>query len=148
MLNPSFAIHSAFGPTYSTNAPQHIRAVPNAPYVAKSRSREVAKALEQRESEAGLGGARGGGRLLLPVEGDRDGGRGERSPAGGSRISDLAGEVGGGAAADILESLESLESHEVVGVEGDGRGAKEDGALGGTALHALGAAQGSPTILV
>ena len=48
------------------NAPQQVRAVPNAP--------EVANAPKQRESDAGLDAAQGGGRRLLPVDTDRDGG--------------------------------------------------------------------------
>ena len=45
------------------NYPQHIGAVPDAA--------EVASAPEKRESDAGLDGAHGGGRRLLPVEADR-----------------------------------------------------------------------------
>ena len=103
------------------NDPQQIRAVADAT--------EIAKASEKRERDFGLDGAQSGGRLLLPVEGDRDG--------GAESDSLHAGEVGGGAAA------EGLESSEVGGVEGSGRGEEEDNALGSAAVNGLGAVQGS-----
>ena len=111
------------------NDPQQIGAVANAA--------EVAKAAEQRESAAGFGGAQGGGRRLLPVEGDRDGGaESDRLPA------DLAGEVRRRAVA------EGHESDVVGGVVGGCRGAEEDGALGVAAVVALGVVQGSISVVV